>query len=169
MPFFVTLLMFLVSLTACIPHANQSGVANRIKPHLLQDFAEISQIKLMEGQAKRKGSKGKVFEFAGKRLKREAERLLRIDQRWGDSDGLTLHIEIENVRLRKDAAVLMLWSIAGQDEMRIKVWITKDGEVIASERVSSLYDAGGTYATQSTPRRLELLSDQVARKMVKRL
>ena len=138
------------------------------KPPLLAADERISAVKVIAGQIKIEGFKGKVFGFVGSRLKNESERLLRKRGRWSDTEALELHLEIEHIRLRRNAAVLFLWQVAGVDEMGIKVWITRDGEVIASESVSTIYDAGGTYGTNSNQRRLAILTDQVVRKMVKR-
>jgi hypothetical protein len=110
-----------------------------------------------------------VFELAGNRISKEAERLLRKAKRWSEEDGLVLHIEIEKVRLRKTLIVLILWQVIKGDEIKVKVWITRNGTVIASETLSTFSDFGGIYATSSPRRRIEVLSDQIARKIVRRL
>ena len=123
----------------------------------------------MFGQSKADDAKTRVFELAGNRISKEAERLLRKAKRWNEHDGLVLHIEIEKVRLRKTLIVLVLWQVIKGDEIKVKVWITRNGTVIASETLSTFSDFGGIYATSSPRRRIEVLSDQIARKIVSRL
>ena len=159
----------LLLLVSCVPYVDQSEIVKQNRPPLLAGHEHISEIKVIEGQIEIEGFKGRVFEFVGQRLHQESERLLRKQARWSEDKGLTLHLEIKSIRLRKNAAVLFLWQVAGFDEMGIKVWITRAGEVVASEDVTTIYDAGGTYGTNSSQRRLTILSDQIAHKMVKLL
>jgi uncharacterized membrane protein len=164
------LAVFLLSgLMGCIPHTDQPLTARVKKPALLADGESISEVRLMFGQSKEDDAKTRVFELAGNRISKEAERLLRKANRWNEQDGLVLHVEIEKVRLRKTLIVLVLWQIIEGDEISAKVWITRDGTVVATETLTTFSGAGGVYATSSARRRIEILSDQIARKMVSRL
>jgi len=164
------LVVFLLSgLTACIPHTDQPLTARVKKPALLAEGELISEVRLIFGQAKEDDTKTTVFELAGNRISKEMERLLRKAQRWNEQDGLVLYVEIEKVHLRKTLFVLILRQLIKDDEISVKLWITKDGAVVASETLTTFYDAGGMYNTLSPKRRIELLSDQIARKMVNRL
>jgi hypothetical protein len=129
----------------------------------------ISKVRLIFGQTKEGDVKTRVFELAGNRISKEAERLLRKVHRWNEQDGLVLHVEIKKVRLRKTLSVLTLWQLIKGDEISAKVWITKGGTVVTSETLTAFSDAGGIYNTLSPKRRIEIISDQIARKMVKRL
>jgi len=160
--------LLIAGLTACVPYVDHPVAIAKAKPPLLGEHERISDVQVIDGQVSIEGFKGKVFEFVGSRLKQESERLLRKSGRWSEEDALTLHLEVENIRLRRTAAVLFLWQVAGVDEMGIKVWVTRDGSVIASESVATIYDAGGTYGTNSNQRRLAILTNQVVHKMVKR-
>lgn len=167
---FLLLMIYLLSgLTACIPHTDQPLTAEVKKPALLTEGESVSEVRLIFGQTKEDDAKTRVFELTGKRIMKEAERLLRKARRWNEQDGLVLHVEIETVRLRKTLPVLVLFQLIKGDEISIKVWITRDGAVVASESLATFSDAGGIYATGSPKRRIEILSDQIARKMVKRL
>ena len=123
----------------------------------------------MFGQAKADDVKTRVFEVVGKRISKETERLLRKTDRWNEQDGLVLNVEIKKVRLRKNLAVLMLWQVIKGDEVNVRIWATRGETVVATENLKAVSDVGGIYATMSARRRLEILSDLIARKMVKRL
>ncbi len=123
----------------------------------------------MFGQAKKDNAKTRAFELAGKPISKETQQRLRKINRWNEKDGLVLHVEIEKVRLRKTLIVLMLWQVVKGDEIKVKTWITKNGTVIASESLSTFLGAGGVYFTASPRRQIEILSDQIARKIVTRL
>ncbi|NWF36410.1 hypothetical protein [Mariprofundus sp. KV] len=151
-------------------HTDQPVVTGLSNAPLLEEYDRISEVKYIASQVEVEGSKGKVFDFVGNRLTHATERQLRKSGRWSEDEALVIHIEIKYIRLRKNAAVFLLWQVAGVDEMGIRIWITRDGEVVASEAVSSIYDAaGGIYGTNTNQRRLAILADQVASKMVKRL
>lgn len=165
----MTIILLLTALTACMPHPDHPPTAKVKKPALLAAGEPISEVRLMFGQARENDSKTRVFELAGNRISKEAERLLRKAKRWNEQDGLVLHVEIEKVRLRKTLIVLALYQLVEGDEISVKVWITKNGTVVASENLSTFSDVGGYYNTSSPRRRIEVLSDQIARKMVKRL
>lgn len=158
----------IAGLSACVPYVDHPVTVAKPKPPLLAGDERISDVQVIAGHIEIEGFKGQVFDFVGSRLKKGSERLLRKRGRWSDDKALELHLEIEHIRLRKTAAVLFLWQVAGVDEMGIKVWVTRDGTVIASESVHTIYDAGGTYGTNSNQRRLAILADQVVHKMVKR-
>jgi len=160
----------MVGLAACVAHTDQPVVTGLSNAPLLAEYDRISEVKYIASQVEVEGFKGKVFDFVGNRLTYATERQLRKSGRWSEDEALVIHIEIKYIRLRKNAAVFLLWQVAGVDEMGIRIWIARDGEVVASEAVSSIYDAaGGIYGTNSNQRRLAILADQVASKMVKRL
>jgi hypothetical protein len=164
------LAIFLLSgLTACIPHTDQPLTAGVKKPALLAEGESISEVRLMFGQAKEDDAKTRVFQLVGNRISKEAERLLRKAHCWNEQDGLVLHVEIKKVHLRKTLFVLVLQQLIKGDEINAKVWVTRDGTVVASETLTAFSDAGGMYNTFSPKRRIEILSDQIARKMVNRL
>jgi len=153
-----------------MPHVDPSTTTDAVEPPLLAVDDQVSEVRVIDGLSELEGLKGKVFDFVGKRLKRESERQLRKHKRWSDAEALVLHLEIKHIRLRKNAAVLLIWQVAGVDEMGIRLWFTRRGEVVASAAVNTVYDAaGGIYGTNSNQRRLEMLADQAVRKMVKRL
>lgn len=139
------------------------------KTALLSDRDLISEVKVITGLASATEMKSRVFDYVGGRLIKDSERLLHREKRWSESGGLTLHFELENVRVRNNAAVLLVWQLAGDDELEVRVWVTREERVIASELITTRLGSGGTYATNTNQRRLQMLSDQVVRKMVKRL
>jgi hypothetical protein len=165
----LTIILLLTALTACMPHPDHPPTAMVKKPALLAAGESIAEVRLMFGQAKEGDAKTRVFEMAGKRISKEAQRLLRKAKRWNKQDGLVLHVEIEKVRLRKTLAVLVLWQVVKEDEITVKVWVTRNGSVVATESLTTHLYAGGIYSTSSTKRRIEILSDQIAIKIVKRL
>ncbi len=170
-PVFPLLLVIflLIGLASCIPHTDRPLTVGVKKPALLPEGESISAIRLMFGQAKEDDAKTRVFELTGKRISKETERLLHKAKRWNEQDGLVLHVEIEKVRLRKTLIVLVLWQVIEGDEISVKAWITRDGTVVASETLTTFSDVGGIYATSTPKRRIEILSDQIARKLVNRL
>jgi hypothetical protein len=165
----LTIILLLTALTACMSHPDHPPTAKVKKPALLAAGEPISEVRLMFGQARENDTKTRVFELAGNRISEEAERLLRKAKRWNEQDGLVLHVEIEKVRLRKTLIVLVLHQLVEGDEISIKAWIARNGSVVASESLSTFSDVGGIYSTSTPRRRIEILSDQIARKMVNRL
>lgn len=129
----------------------------------------ISNVKLIKMEANPASIKSKVFAHLSKHLKQEVEKQLQKERRWSNTESVTLFIRINSIRLRKNFAVLLLSPLAGNDEVKIKVWITKNGKVTGSDILSSRLESGGSYSTLTNQRRLELLADQLARKLVKRL
>jgi len=164
------LVIFLLSgLSSCVPHTDQPPTTMVKKPALLAEDESISRVRLIFSQAKTDNSKTRVFELAGNRISKEAERLLRKAHRWNKQDGLVLHVAIKKVHLRKTLFMLVMRQLIKDDEISVKLWITKGGAVVASETLNTFLGGGGMFSTPSPRRRIEILSDQIARKMVNRL
>ena len=164
-PLLISVLMVLFS--GCVPNQGVHHKAKLDRPHLLAVSDAVSEVRpiLMKGYSKRLSKK--VFSRVSRRLKSATEKQLHQTGRWREGGDIALHLEIEQIRLRKTAAVLLLYLVSGKDEMTVNVWITKAGEVIASDRLTTRFEGGGLYGTLPLGKRLDMLSDQIARKLVR--
>jgi len=97
----------------------------------------------------------------------ETRRYLHEGGRLTDGDGVEMHVEITHLRLRRTAAQLLLSFVAGNDELSATVTLARNGEVFASDSVSTRLESGGMYGTLSLNKRLDFLAQQIARKLVK--
>ena len=161
------LLMTLLLLAGCVPHQSLHGKAKQTDTRLLAVSDFISEVRSIHLKHDDKKLSEKIFTRALSGLKKNTEDQLRKTGRWKEDENIILHLEIEQIRLRKIAAVLLLDPFAGSDEMTIKVWITKEGTVIASDTISTSLGGGGFISTFPLSKRLDMLSQQIARKLVR--
>jgi len=97
----------------------------------------------------------------------ETRRYLLESGRMSDGDGIELHVEITHLRLRRTVAQLLLSFVAGNDELSVTVTLARNGDVFASDSLSTRLQSGGMYGTLSMNKRLDFLAQQIARKLVK--
>lgn len=109
----------------------------------------------------------KVYAHAEAGVLRETRRQLRQTGRWKGDGGVEMHLKITHLRLRRTAAQLLLYLVAGNDEMRANVTLSRHGKVIASDTVSTRLGSGGVYGTFTLSKRVNMLAQQLARKLVR--
>lgn len=161
------LLLLVALFSGCVPNQGLDHKTELERAHLLAVSERISEVSpiLIKGSDKRLSKR--VFARVGARLKSATEKQLHQTGRWKEGGDLVLHLEIKQIRMRKTAAVLLLYLVSGKDEMTVNVWVTKAGEVIASEQLTTSFEGGGLYGTLPLGKRLDMLSDQIARKLVR--
>jgi len=165
--FYLLFPVLMALLSGCVPNQGLHYKTKLDRPHLLAVSCCISEVRpiLMKGHDKKLSKK--VFARVSTRLKSATEKQLHQAGRWKEGGDIVLHLEIKQIRMRKTAAVLLLYLVSGKDEMIVNVWITKAGEVIASDRLTTRFEGGGLYGTFPLGKRLDMLSDQIARKLVR--
>jgi len=162
-----TLLVSLLLFVSCLPNQSLHGKAKQTETRLLAVSDFISEVRAIRLHHDDEKLSEKIFTRALSGLKSNTEDQLRKTGRWKEDEDIVLHLEIEQIRLRKIAAVLLLDPFAGSDEMSVKVWITKAGTVIASGTISTSLGGGGFISTFPSSKRLDMLSQQIARKLVR--
>ncbi len=164
---FYLLFPLMLMLASCIPNQGVHHKSNPDRPHLLPVADFVSEVRPILMKMNDKTLSEKVFSRVSTRLKSATEKQLHKTGRWKEGGEVTLHLEIEQIRMRKSVAVLLFNLVSGQDVLVVNVWITKAGEVIASDKLTTSFDGGGLYNTFPLGKRLDMLSDQIARKLVR--
>jgi len=110
-----------------------------------------------------------VYSHVEAALVEETRSRLLESGRWKENagNGVELHLEITHLRLRRSAAQLLLYYVAGNDELSVRVTLARGGKAFASSKVATRLESGGMYGTISLNRRLDFLSQQLARKLVR--
>ena len=191
-PAIFRLLILLLLVSGCAPRQAVQNNALSNKPRLLAASDFVSKITVIHAPQKfRPEQQGepasqwvdaiheggekivalplseRVYTHAETGVQRETKKQLLKTGRWKDGGGVELHLRITHLRLRRTAAQLLLYLVAGHDEMGARVSLIKDGKVFASDTVSTRMASGGVYGTFTLSKRVNMLSQQLARKLVR--